>query len=120
MFQLTLDEGEAVLSSRSQIATLKQGLNLKYSPHVFTEHGIVMLANVLRSPRAVRASIQVVRAFVHLRQILAVNEDLARKITALESKVGEHDADLQEVLDILHKLGEPVSTRPPKAFGFAR
>ena len=60
MFQLTLDEGKAVLRSRSQIATLERGRNIKYRPYVFTEHGAVMLANVLRSPVAVRASIQVV------------------------------------------------------------
>ena len=59
MLQLTLEEGEAVLLSRSQIATLKRGQNIKYGPYVFTEHGTVMLANVLRSPVAVRASIQV-------------------------------------------------------------
>src|SRR5271169_5646346 len=66
MFQLTLEEGKLVILSRSQIATLKRGENVKYRPHVFTEHGAVMLANVLRSPVAVRASIQVVRAFVNL------------------------------------------------------
>jgi hypothetical protein len=80
MFHLTLEEGKAVLLSRSQFVTLKRGQNIKYRPHVFTEHGAVMLANVLKSPVAVRASIQVVRAFVHLRQMIASNEDLARKI----------------------------------------
>jgi len=84
MFQLTLDEGKAVLLSRSQIVTLKRGSNLKYRPYAFTEHGTVMLANILRSSVAVRASIQVVRAFVHLRQMLAANQDLARKVEALE------------------------------------
>ena len=90
MFQLTLEEGKALRLSRSQFATLNRGSNLKYRPYAFTEHGTVMLANVLRSPVAVRASIQVVRAFVHLRQMLATNEDLARKIEALERKVGKH------------------------------
>jgi hypothetical protein len=88
--------------------TLKRGQNIKYRPHVFTEHGAVMLANVLQSPVAVRAGIQVVRAFVHLRQLLATNEDLARKIEALERKVGKHDADLQGVLDALRKLLQPA------------
>ena len=50
IFQLTLQEGKAVMLSRSQIATLKRGQNIKYRPYVFTEHGAVMLANVLRSP----------------------------------------------------------------------
>src|ERR1019366_4832476 len=84
MFQLTLEEGKAVLLSRSQIVTFKRGQNIKYRPDVFTEHGAVMVANVLRSPVAVRASIQVVRAFVHLHQLLATNQDLARKIDGLE------------------------------------
>jgi hypothetical protein len=66
-----------------------------------------MLANVLRSPVAVRASIQVVRAFVRLRQMLAANQDLARKIEALERKVGKHDTDLQAVLGVLRKLVQP-------------
>ena|ERR1035437_2499205 len=108
MFQLTLEEGKAVLLSRSQSVTLKRGQNIKYRPHVFTEHGAVMLANVLQSPVAVRAGIQVVRAFVHLRQLLATNQDLARKIEALERKVGKHDADLQAILNVLRKLLQPT------------
>jgi hypothetical protein len=60
MFQLTLEEGNLMILSRSQIATLKRGENVKYRPYVFTEYGAVMLANVLRSPVAVRARIQVV------------------------------------------------------------
>ena len=107
MFQLTLEEGKAILPSRSQSVILKQGQNVKYRPHAFTEHGAVMLANVLRSPVAVRASIQVVRAFVRLRQMLATNQDLARKIEALERKVGKHDTDLQAVLGVLRKLVQP-------------
>ena len=73
MFQVTSEEAEAVLSSRSQIVILKRGENIKYLPYVFTEHGVVMLANVLKSAVAIRASIQVVRAFVHLRRLLATN-----------------------------------------------
>jgi hypothetical protein len=118
MFQLTLKEGKAVLLSRSQFVTLKRGQNIKYRPHVFTEHGAVMLANVLKSPVAVRASIQVVRAFVHLRQMLATNQDLARKIGALERKVGKHDADLQALLSALQKLLQPPPMPPKRPFGF--
>ncbi len=118
MFQLTLEEGKAVVLSRSQFVTLKRGQNIKYRPHVFTEHGAVMLANVLKSPVAVRASIQVVRAFVHLRQLLATNQDLARKIEALERKVGEHDADLQAVLSVLQKLLQPPVAAAKRPIGF--
>ena len=97
---------------------MNRGQNVKYRPYVFTEHGAVMLANVLRSPVAVRASIQVVRAFVHLRQMLATNRDLARKIEALERKVGKHDTDLQAVLDVLKKLLQPPSAPPKRPIGF--
>lgn len=118
MFQLTLEEAKAVLSLRSQIVILKRGQHLKYLPYVFTEHGVVILANVLKSPVAIRASIQVVRAFVHLRQFLATNQQLARKIEALEKKVGKHDVDLQGILAMLRKLLEPPALAPRRSFGF--
>ena len=121
LFQLTLEEGRAVLDSRSQIATLNgRGANIKYQPNAFTEHGAVMAANVLRSKVAVRASIQVVRAFVRLRQMLAINEKLARKIEAIERKVGEHDAELKAVLRAMRSLLQeppmPVPVRRPIGF----
>lgn len=118
MFRLTLKEGRAVLASRSQIATLNRGQNIKYLPYVFTEHGAVMLANVLKSAVAVRASIQVVRAFVRLRQLLATSEQLARKIEGVEKKVGKHDADLEGILDILRQIPEPPSQPTRRRFGF--
>ena len=117
-FTLTMEEAAAVLASRSQIVTLKQGQNVKYAPHVFTEHGAVMLANILSSPLAVRASIQVVRAFVRLRQMLATNEELARKIEAVERKVGKHDADLEAILSMLRKLLQPPLAPPRRSIGF--
>jgi len=118
MFRLTKEESSLVLASRSQTVTLKRGQNIKYAPHVFTEHGAVMLANVLRSRVAIRASIQVVRAFVHLRQMLAMHDDLARKIDAIERRVGKHDVELQEVLRILRKLLEPPPVPAKRPLGF--
>ena len=118
LFQLTLEEGRAVLDSRSQIATLKRGGNIKYRPYAFTEHGAVMAANVLRSKVAVRASIQVVRAFVHLRQMLATNQDLARKIEASERKVGKHDADLKALLGALESLLQEAPAPARRPIGF--
>src|SRR5436190_13956654 len=118
MFQVTSEEAEAVLSSRSQIVILKRGENIKYLPYVFTEHGVVMLANVLKSAIAIRASIQVVRAFVHLHRLLATNQQLARKIELLEKTVGKHDVDLQGILAMLRKLLEPLPPAPRCRFGF--
>src|SRR5262249_20750310 len=88
-FQLTAQEWEAL---RSQIATLKPGRGKyrKYLPYVFTEHGAVMAANVLSSPIAIAASIQVVRAFVRLRQMFATHAELAQKLKELEAKYAEH------------------------------
>ena len=118
MFRLTKEESSLVLASRSQTVTLKRGQNIKYAPHVFTEHGAVMLANVLRSRVAIRASIQVVRAFVHPRQMLATHDDLARKVDAIERRVGKHDVELQEVLRILRKLLEPPPLPAKRPLGF--
>ena len=91
---------------------------MKYRPYVFTDHGAVMLANVLRSPVAVRASIRVVRAFVNLRGMLATHEDLARKVEAIERRVGKHDVELQDVLRILRKLIEPPPVPAKRSIGF--
>ena len=83
MFQLNAEEHEAL---RSQIATLKtgRGQHRKYPPYVFTEHGAIMAASVLNSPRAIQVSVYVVRAFVRLREVLATHKDLARKLEDLE------------------------------------
>ena len=79
LIQLTLEEGRALMVSRSQFATLKRGRNLKYAPYAFTEHGAVMLAAVLNSPVAIDASIQVVRAFLRLRALVAAHEELSTR-----------------------------------------
>lgn len=114
MFRLAAAEIRSLRVSRSQFVTLKQGQNIKYAPYVFTEHGAVMLANVLKSKVAIRASIQVVRAFVHLRQMLVSNRELARRLEALERKVGKHDTDLRGILTILKKMLEPQPISAPK------
>ncbi len=86
MFRLSLEEGNSILASRSQIATLKPGHNLKHAPYVFTEHGAVMVANVLNSTVAVHASIQVVRAFIKIREIAAAHKELLQKLEQTEKK----------------------------------
>jgi hypothetical protein len=84
---------------------------LKFSPHLpyaFTEHGALMLANVLNSERAAQTSVQVVRTFVRLRQMLTSNADLARKLAALEKK---YDAQFKVVFGAIRQLMAP---EPPK------
>ena len=66
--------------------TLKRGLNIKYPPYAFTEQGVAMLSSILRSKRAIQVNIEIMRAFVNLRQILASHVELAGKLEALEKK----------------------------------
>jgi phage regulator Rha-like protein len=82
-FQLTREETEAWRRSRSQNAILKRGLNIKYPPLAFTEHGAIMAANVFNSPRAVQISVFVVRAFVRMRSLLADTRELVRHLAAI-------------------------------------
>jgi len=114
MFQLTKKEYESLML---QIATSRvtHGGRRKL-PFVFTEHGAIMAANVLNSKTAVQASVQVVRAFIRLRQMLASNAELARKLSDLERK---YDSQLRVVFDAIRQLMTP----PPqqrKQIGFAK
>lgn len=114
MFQLTWEEAE---NSRSQIVTLKPGENIKYRPYAFTEQGVAMLSSVLHSERAVRVNIEIMRAFVQLRQLLSSHADLARKLEALEEK---YDAQFKVVFDAIRELMEPPKPPPGKQrIGFA-
>jgi hypothetical protein len=111
MFRLTKEEAQNL---RSQFATSSSWGGRRYRPLAFTEHGAVMLASVLNSETAVQASIQVVRAFVRLRQILASHAELAHKLEALEKK---YDAQFKAVFDAIRELMRPVS-RPSRQIGF--
>ena len=98
MFQLTKEEKDEVVTNCDHLKRLKFSPTL---PHAFTEHGAIMLATILNSPVAVQSSIQVVRAFVRLRQMLASNVDLARKLDTLERK---YDAQFKVVFDAIRQL----------------
>lgn len=111
MFQLTTEEWESL---RSQFVTLKRGEHRKYLPYAFTEHGALMLANVLNSERAAQTSVMVVRAFVRLRQMLASNAALARKLAAMEKK---YDAQFKVVFDAIRQLMSPPA-KPKREIGF--
>src|SRR5256884_6315983 len=113
MFQLTKAEA-APIRSRSQFVTLKRGSNIKYLPYAFTEHGILMLSSVLNSQRAIQVNIEIMRAFVKLRQMLASNADLSRRLDELE---GKYDRQFKVVFDAIRRLMAPA---PPdrKQIGF--
>ncbi len=105
MFQLEYQE---VTASRSQIVTLKKGKNIKYRPYAFTENGVAMLSSVLNSERAVQVNMQIMRTFTKLRQIVAANKDLSRRLDELENK---YDSQFRVVFDAIRKL---VATPEPK------
>jgi len=89
---------------------------LKYSPvcpRAFTEHGAIMAASVLNSPKAVEVSVFVVRAFVQLRETIAGHKELARKIAQLERKLGDHDEQIMVLMEAIKQLMDPKP--PPKA-----
>jgi hypothetical protein len=109
LFRLTAGEA-AVL--RSQFATSKTpGTDghggTRYQPFAFTEHGAIMAATVLNSPRAVEMSVYVVRAFVQLRELRASNAELARKLNELECKLEHHDEAITAILSAIRELMNP-------------
>ena len=110
MFQLTLDE---LANLKSQFVTSSWG-GVRKLPYAFTEHGALMLANVLNSERAAQTSVQVVRVFVRLRQMLVSNAELARKLAALEQK---YDAQFKVVFDAIRQLMSPPA-KPKREIGF--
>jgi phage regulator Rha-like protein len=104
MFKLTEEEWQIL---RSQIVTLRfegHGKHPKYLPYAFTEHGVTMLASVLKSPKAVQMNIAIVRAFIALRQYAMNYEELAEQINELRDKTGTHDAQLNQIYAAIESL----------------
>ena len=101
MFQLTLPEWRRVRILRSQIVILGHGKYAKFTPYVFTEHGVAMLSTVLRSQRAIDVNIAIMRAFVYVRELLTTRKDLARRIDELERK---YDGKFAAVFDAIRRL----------------
>ena len=126
MFQLTAEEARALRyhsgtstaaedeASGSQFGTSIGRGGRRYLPYVFTEHGVAMLSSVLRSPRAVQVNIEIMRAFVRLRQLLQSNAALARKLAALENKM---DGQFRVVFHAIRGLVVPPS-QPKRRIGF--
>jgi len=105
---------------RSQIVILKRGRgrHRKYLPYAFTEQGVAMLSSVLRSERAVRVNVEIMRAFVRLRKVLAVNRELAARLDELERRVGKHDEQFIQVIRAIRQLMEPPAAPPKRKIGF--
>lgn len=114
MFQFNKDEYNSL---KSQIVTLKgRGKHPKYLPYAFTEQGVAMLSSVLHSKRAIQVNIQIMRAFVKLRRILASHKELAHKLEELEKK---YDAQFKIVFDAIRELMSPPEKKQ-RRIGFRR
>ena len=106
VFRLSVDEKSEVVAKCDHLT------NLKYSnvlPNAFTEHGALMAAGILNTPRAVEVSVFVVRAFVKLRRAIAEHKELARKLSQIESKLGRHD---QQILALMRAIRQLMNTEP--------
>ena len=112
MFQLSVEEAKSL---RSQFVISKKGRGgRRYLPFVFTEQGVAMLSSVLNSERAVEINIQIMRAFVRLREIIASNKDLARKLDALERKLESHDVHIRSLFEAIRQLMTPSEPKKRK------
>lgn len=112
MFQLTAQEFENL---KSQIVTSSWGGLRRAAPYAFTEQGVAMLSSVLRSRRAVMVNVEIMRAFVRLRQMLVAHADLARKLATLEKK---YDTQFKVVFDAIRELMTPPAGKK-RSIGFA-
>lgn len=111
MFQLSKEEYDEL---RSQTVTSSWG-GRRYPPYVFTEQGVAMLSSVLRSKRAVRVNVEIMRAFVRLRQMLASNKKLEQQLNELEQK---YNRQFKIVFDAIRELMTPTDTKQKKPIGF--
>jgi hypothetical protein len=128
MFQLNKQEIKdlkfqiGIPNLKSQFATSSYG-GRRTHPYVFTEQGVAMLSSVLKSERAVKVNIAIMRAFVRLREIMGTHKDLARKIEDLEKKYNNHDKDILLIFQAIKKLisspaPKPIDEPPKEPLGF--
>jgi len=114
IFQLTTEEKSEVVANCDHLSKLKFSKTL---PYAFTEHGAIMAASILNAPRAIEASIFVVRAFVKLREMLATHKELAQKLLELEQRLEDHDEHIQTIFNAIRQLMTTTES-PKKKIGF--
>jgi len=116
MFQLTEQEKDKVVANCDHLQNLKYS---PYLPYVFTEHGTVMLANILNSDRAIQASIRIVEIYIRMRKLILTNKDLLLKIDQLEKRIGSQDQKIAQVFKYLKQFID-VQQKPRKQIGYKR
>ena len=116
----------AVQLSMSEFETLRQGTHSpgrggrRYRPWVFTEQGVAMLSSVLRSEQAIEANVQIMRAFVQLRELISSHHQLRDKLLALERRLTQHDAHFRTVFDAIRQLMAPPLRNSVRRIGFVK
>ena len=116
MLSLTSQETKQLVTNCDRFKSLKHS---SVTPRVFTEQGVAMLSSVLNSERAIQVNIEIMRAFVRLRQILATHKKLANKLGMLEKRLGHQEDKIQAVFEALRRLMDPPYSKKPKIpFGF--
>lgn len=115
MFQLTSEEWSSL---KFHSGTSKKGRGgRRFLPYAFTEQGIAMLSSVLNSKRAIQINIQIMRAFVKLREILSTHKELAQKLKKLELKIDSHDQQIQAIFEVINQL-LTTPEKPKRKIGF--
>lgn len=115
MFQLTAEEKSEVVANCDHLSKLKFSKSL---PYVFTEHGAIMAASVLNTPRAIEVSVFIVRAFVKLRRMISEHKELARKIGQLEKRLADHDQQILALVQAIKQLMSPKLPPKKRRIGF--
>lgn len=116
MFRVTA--GELAAAHWSQFVTSsRKHRGPAYRPCAFTEQGVAMLSSVLKSPRAVKVNIAIMRAFVQLRGTLESNRELGRKFSELQQRVGKHDEEIAAIIEAIRRLMAPPE-KPRREIGF--
>ena len=115
MFKLSTGEYESLIL---QIARSKKGRGgRRHLPYVFTEHGVAMLSSVLNSPRAIQMHIYIIRTFIKMRELLAIDKNIELKLLQFQDELHRHGEDIDHILGILKKLlDEPI--KPIGHLGF--
>ena len=115
IFQLSFEEKVEVVAKCDHLENLKYSKTL---PYVFTEHGAIMVAGVLNTPRAIDVSVFIVRAFIRLRKVAMEHKDLQMKIAEIENHISDHDEQIIELMQMLKQLVRPEPLPKKKRIGY--
>ena len=115
MFQLSSNEKSEVVANCDHLEKMKYSKTL---PYAFTEHGAIMAASVLNTPRAIEVSVFIIRAFIKLRQVVAGQKALQRKISQIERQLTEHDEQIVELVNLIKQLLNPDPPPVKRRIGF--